>query len=150
MPINRKTLQFVNQTMQPNTSRAILFTSVNLSIDAPRLEDMLAYLQSGLMTWTQFRDKVKKELAVHSFKEFMDKMQPAFFYRLRAGGQITTEDAEGQVYSLDELPHYEFSLEGGPGWTKILINEFPSLHPFAARPYQQSGAFASGRGSGQH
>lgn len=124
--MDRITLQKVNEAMRPNTSRAILFTSVNLSKDAPRLEDMLALLQSG-MSWTKFSNKVKTELAVHSFKEFMEKMKPCFFYRLNRGGEIPQEGNEGQVYSIEELPNYDFSLDGGPGWTKVQITE---SHPF--------------------
>src|SRR5436309_2129578 len=112
--LHRKTLSDVNQAMLPNTGRSILFTTVNLDPQAPRLEDMLAELTSEKLSWTQFNTKVKNELAVHSFEEFLKKLKPCFFYRLVRGGQIEMKGEGNEVFTIDELPKYEFSLDGGP------------------------------------
>src|SRR5689334_11837090 len=76
-------LKAANAAMMGNTNRAILFTTVNLAKDAPRLSDHLSDMQAGLMTWEQFnRDIVREKLTVNSFAEFLEKFQPCFFYRL--------------------------------------------------------------------
>jgi len=172
MPITELELKQANQAMLGNTNRGILFTTVNLSPDAPRLSKMLAYLANGVYTWEEFNSRVKQELTVRSFPEFLDKFKPCFYYRLRppdiiesmsyepesqAAGEMSdaTEDnqdisytesysesegaSEGEsfveeegipaeeeaVFSLGELPYYEFSLEGGPpevGWKRVVID----------------------------
>lgn len=165
MPITENELRRANQAMLGNTNRGILFTTVNLSADAPRLEDMLAHLQAGVLTWEQFNSQVSDKLTVTSFAEFCDKFQPCFYYRLRppveeeeefaeeyedeeeeaeedvvaeeeeaeegAGGDaedeeelVDEEEEEGGAFDIEELPYYEFSLEGGPpeiGWRKVTI-----------------------------
>ncbi|GBC93879.1 hypothetical protein HRbin15_02381 [bacterium HR15] len=152
-------LEYVNQAMLGNTNRAILFTTVNLSPDAPRLSKMLAYLANGVYTWEEFREQVKQQLTVRSFPEFLDKFQPCFYYRLRPpveveaspygtegsddiGYNAEASDAESPVmeegtipdgetlgeeaaFTLEDLPYYEFSLEGGPpelGWKRVVID----------------------------
>lgn len=159
MPITENELRAVNEKMLGNTNRAILFTTVNPSAEAPRLEDMVVQLQAGLFTWEEFYDQVKKKLTVRSFAEFLDKFQPCFYYRLRppeeTGAAEVLEDqgipeetgdegAEGEEmgppageertestaaapseeeegFTLGDLPYYEFSLEGGPGWKKVVV-----------------------------
>ncbi len=175
MPITENELRQANQQMLGNTNRGILFTTVNLSQDAPRLEDMVAYLQAGVLTWEQFYAQVKDKLTVTSFPEFCQKLQPCFYYRLRPpegaieeeaeeefeegeeedlgedeeaapedeaeeesaeeaeAEEVEAEEAEateeevveeGRAFDIEELPYYEFSLEGGPpevGWRKVVI-----------------------------
>lgn len=149
-------LERANQAMLGNTNRAILFTTVNLSPDAPRLSQMLAYLQHGVYTWEEFNAQVKQKLTVSSFAEFLDKFQPCFYYRLRPPmsaeaaveeGESVSEEADVPLegdeevgvessveagaaaeqveFTLEELPYYEFSLEGGPpelGWKRVVID----------------------------
>lgn len=155
MAITPDDLKKANQAMLGNTNRAILFTTVNLSPDAPRLSRMLAYLANGVYTWEEFNAQIKQQLTVRSFAEFLDKFQPCFYYRLRPpasiesaaygnsevtensetsfegeevseGGfhpeAVSTEEAE---FTLEELPYYEFSLEGGPpelGWKRVVVD----------------------------
>jgi hypothetical protein len=179
MPITELELRQANQAMLGNTNRGILFTTVNLSPDAPRLSKMLAYFANGVYTWEEFNSRVKQELTVRSFPEFLDKFKPCFYYRLRPpataesyepesqnagemfdetadnGEKPSTEsysEAEGiaedesfleeagtseietqestpaeeeEAFTLEELPYYEFSLEGGPpelGWKRVVID----------------------------
>ena len=166
MPITENELRKANQAMLGNTNRGILFATVNVSPDAPRLEEMLVRYQAGVLTWEQFNAQIKDKLTVKSFPEFISKFQPCFYYRLRppkevleaeeaaweeapaedapaaeeegeaaaaevepeAEAEETTEavaeDAEDEEFDIDQLPYYEFSLEGGPaeiGWRKVVI-----------------------------
>jgi hypothetical protein len=143
MPITVGELKKANDAMLGNTNRAILFTTVNLAKDAPRLSDMLSDLQAGVYTWEQFRNLVKQKLIVSNFAEFLNKFQPCFFYRLVPSRAATTvdvpsggdaaEDASDEAVDAEvtmgeadspevaeefsvakDLPEYEFSLEGGP------------------------------------
>ncbi len=114
MPITEKELQDANKAMLGNTNRAILFTTVNLSASAPRLEDMLAYLAAGVLTWEQFNAQVKEKLTVRSFAEFIDKFQPCYYYRLRPPeGAVTGEGAEDETAVADVQSEEGVSEEGG-------------------------------------
>ena len=163
MPITENELRGANQAMLGNTNRGLLFATVNVSKDAPRLEEMLARLQAGVVTWEQFSAQVREKLTVKSFPEFITKFQPCFYYRLRPPPGSVAEEEEGEFeaeppaegegvgeseaapeaegepeaeaqaepvegddeeFDIDQLPYYEFSLEGGPrevGWRKVVI-----------------------------
>lgn len=82
MPITPEELKAANADMKGNTARAILFTTVNLSSDAPRLSNHLPDMQAGLYTPDQFRELIRSRFTVRSFQEFLDKFQPCFYYRL--------------------------------------------------------------------
>lgn len=148
--IVRETLIEANSKMLGNTSRALLFTTVSLSEDAPCLSKLLAYLQNGVDTPEAFAQKVRDQLTVRSFQEFIDKFKPCYFYRLRPASESYSDDGEISEEEIDsnlseptegfgdqvdteeeitvaELPYYEFSLEGGPGWRKVFIT---SDHPY--------------------
>lgn len=173
MPITDNELKQSNQSMLGNTNRGILFTTVNLSQDAPRLSQYMAYLQHGVYSFEKFESMIREKLAVRSFSEFLDKFQPCIYYRLvPAAGSVVAGDEDEEEYVVDEesgaaeegneeefeaesaqyeegteesevieseefadadeyrvedLPSYRFSLEGGPGWKKVLID---MNHPF--------------------
>lgn len=82
MPLTKENLIVANAEMLGNTNRGILFTTVNLSKDAPRLSKHLSDMAAGIYTWDQFRTLVKNELTVRSFPEFLEKFRPCFYYRL--------------------------------------------------------------------
>jgi len=114
MPLTKENLDAANTEMMYNTNRGILFTTVNLSKDAPRLSNYLSDMAAGVYTWDQFRNVVKNKLTVRSFPEFLEKFQPCFFYRLSPAKEIadvevpevgTTEEgaeaAEGEAAEQD-------------------------------------------------
>ncbi len=82
MPITVEELKNANAAMMGHTNRGLLFTTVNLSKNAPCLSKHLSDLQAGIYTWDQFRRKVQDELTVTTFPDFLAKFQPCFYYRL--------------------------------------------------------------------
>ena len=121
MPITENELRGANQAMLGNTNRGLLFATVNVSKDAPRLEEMLARLQAGVVTWEQFSAQVREKLTVKSFPEFITKFQPCFYYRLRPPpGSVAEEEGEQRV-----------GLSGRHGLGVVL--EDPSEGPRACR-----------------
>jgi len=87
MPITPEILKAANTAMKGNTSRAILFTTVNLSSDPsqsdpPKLSKFLIDLQAGLQTPAKFSELIQTHLTVKSFQQFLDKFKPCFYYRL--------------------------------------------------------------------
>lgn len=82
MPITPEELKLANADMKGSTNRAILFTTVNLTAEAPRLSAMLPDMQANIYTPEQFLALVRTKFTVKSFQEFLDKFQPCFFYRL--------------------------------------------------------------------
>jgi hypothetical protein len=158
--ISRQTLEEANMKMVGNTSRTILFTTVSLAPESPSLSKLLHYLHHRVDTPATFAEKVRRELTVRSFEEFINKFAPCYFYRLRPAREAALEEAptytdaesylgesadlpteesgdhapaspeEAAEPTLDSLPYYEFSLEGGPesqGWRKVVIT---LDHPF--------------------
>jgi hypothetical protein len=102
MPITVNELKAANDAMLGNTNRGILFTTVNLSREAPRLSEMLSDLQAGVYTWEQFRNLVKQRLTVRSFPDFLDKFQPSFYYRLvPPPDAIVVDTPEGDAAEAD-------------------------------------------------
>lgn len=82
MPISAQNLKDANAEMLGNTNRGILFTTVNLSKEAPRLSNYLSDMAANIYTWDQFREIIQQKFTVKSFPEFLDKFQPCFYYRL--------------------------------------------------------------------
>lgn len=82
MPITPEELKAANNAMKGNTNRAILFTTVNLTTDAPKLSNELPRMMSGYYTPEQFHNEVNKKFTVKSFQEFLNKFKPCFYYRL--------------------------------------------------------------------
>ncbi|MEM0337936.1 MAG: hypothetical protein QW683_08485 [Candidatus Caldarchaeum sp.] len=139
-----ETLREANSKMVGNTSRTLLLTTVSLAEDAPCLSKLLAYLQNGVDTPEAFAQKVREQLTVRSFQEFIDKFKPCYFYRLRPAEEhyeyntesedahtntsdfahedgadgvseaVTESSDTEEAITLGQLPYYEFSLEGGP------------------------------------
>jgi hypothetical protein len=81
--ISRQTLEEANMKMVGNTARTILFTTVSLAPESPSLSKLLHYLHYRVETPATFAEKVRQELTVRSFEEFIDKFAPCYFYRLR-------------------------------------------------------------------
>lgn len=160
MGISTDTILEANKKMLGKTNRCMLFAKVNLDeyLDpdlpeedremTPSLGTMLARIFETPAE--QFIAEVNEKMTVTSFKEFLEKYQPGFYYRVRPGAAAvaaaeetlegetteyvepgTAESAEGEAAeAIDEgpapIPELEFSLEGGPGWKKVAItNEHP-------------------------
>lgn len=95
MPITNDTLLEANRKMLGKTNRAVLFAKVNLDeyLDpeapdeereyTPSLADMLARINDMPGGEEQFLAEVRERLTVTSFREFLDKFQPGFYYRVR-------------------------------------------------------------------
>ncbi len=115
MPITELELKDANAAMLGNTNRGILFTTVNLSKDAPRLSTYLSDLAAGLYTWEQFNNIVKQKLIVKTFPEFLEKFQPCFYYRLsppREMPSVDTGEASAEGDASAEGTDEEVAGEG--------------------------------------
>ena len=153
MPIANETFKEANRKMLGKTNRAILFAKVNMDevLDpdlpeedqemTPSLERMIAAIDN--YSQDAFNSEVMEKLTVTSFKEFLDKFKPGFYYRVAppqsvanaadaydAGGE-EGEGAEG-AEAEDDAPssqQLEFSLEGSvkSGWKKVTIT---TEHPY--------------------
>ena len=151
MPIDNERFKEANRRMLGKTNRAILFAKVNtddiLDPDLPEddqeltpsLERMLAAIDN--YSPEAFNSEVSEKLTVTSFKEFLDKFKPGFYYRVAppraaedaadaydAGG----EAGEGEATAEDDSPtsqQLEFSLDGSvkSGWKKVTITP---EHPY--------------------
>ena len=92
MPLTKANLEAANSEMMGNTNRGVLFTTVNLSKDTPRLSNFLSDMAAGIYTWDQFRNVVRNKLTVRSFPEFLEKFQPCFYYRLSPPKETASVD----------------------------------------------------------
>lgn len=157
MPITNDTILEANRKMLGKTNRAVLFAKVNLDeyLDpdlpeedresTPSLADLLARIDD--ISEEQFLAEVRQRLTVTSFRDFLDKFQPGFYYRVRPprtsdeAAALAEEDifdvggedeagpqqaaaAAGEAETSDEpapVPELEFDLEGGAGWKKVRI-----------------------------
>jgi hypothetical protein len=152
MPMSTETILEANRKMLGKTNRAILFAKANLDewLDpdvpeedreyTPTLATMLANINE--MSEEQFLSQVRDKLTVTSFREFLDKFQPGFYYRVAPGAPAAAGDGSGEVLDAGEgtetadaategtvvgtalgapPPTLEFSLEGGPGFKKVRI-----------------------------
>ena len=92
MPIDNDKFKEANRRMLGKTNRAILFAKVNMDevLDpdlpeedqemTPSLERMLASIDN--YSEDAFINEVTEKLTVTSFKEFLDKFKPGFYYRV--------------------------------------------------------------------
>ena len=135
MPITNETILEANRKMLGKTNRAILFARVNMDeyLDpelppeeremTPSLETMLPRINDT--SEEQFIAEVRENLTVTSFREFLDKFQPGFYYRVagpRSAGNGQEDGAETDgAGQASNAPGLEFSLEGGAGWKKVRI-----------------------------
>lgn len=113
MPITRQELADANAAMLGNTNRGILFTTVNLAKDAPRLSAYLSDYVAGIYTWEEFRNRVQQKLVVKTFAEFLDKFQPCFFYRLAPAREPVNVDLGGGDSQEGESEEAEEAVEAG-------------------------------------
>ena len=135
MPITNETILEANRKMLGKTNRAILFARVNMDehLDpelppeerelTPSLATMLARINDT--SEEQFIAEVRENLTVTSFREFLDKFQPGFYYRV-AGPRAVDGQEEGGTEAdgasqESNAPGLEFSLEGGGSWQKVRI-----------------------------
>src|SRR2546421_9302283 len=93
MPITNETIVEANSKMLGKTNRAVLFASVNLDQhldpevpsedleETPSLASMLAKINE--VSEEEFLSEVQQKLTVTSFKDFLEKFQPGFYYRVR-------------------------------------------------------------------
>ena len=141
MPITNDTILEANRKMLGKTNRAVLFAKVNLDeyLDpdaseqereaTPSLENMLSRVNDT--SEEQFMSEVREKLTVTSFREFLDKFQPGFYYRVAAPKTqaVASADDQGEAAGTDAnaAPQLEFSLEGGAGWKKVRVT---SDHPY--------------------
>ena len=136
MPITNETILEANRKMLGKTNRAVLFARVNLDdyLDpdvpeadresTPSLGEMLSRINET--SEEQFLSEVRERLTVTSFREFLEKFQPGFYYRVRPS-QAPAEEGDGEAAPGGGQPDLEFSLEGGPGWKKVRIT---ADHPY--------------------
>ena len=112
MPITEVELKEANAAMLGNTNRGILFTTVNLSKDAPRLSNYLSDLAAGLYTWEQFNNIVKQKFIVKTFPEFLDKFQPCFYYRLSPPREpVSVEIADAEPGAADNVEEVDATAD---------------------------------------
>ena len=137
MPITNETILEANRKMLGKTNRAILFARVNVDeyldpeVDAndreltPSLANMLPRINDT--SEEQFIAEVRENLTVTSFREFLDKFQPGFYYRVAPQKQVAGQEEENGAAQASGAPGLEFSLEGGAGWKKVRIT---TDHPY--------------------
>jgi hypothetical protein len=99
--ISRQTLEEANMKMVGNTARTILFTTVSLAPESPSLSKLLHYLHYRVETPATFAEKVRQELTVRSFEEFIDKFAPCYFYRLRPAHEPVEAEQFSDTDSMD-------------------------------------------------
>ncbi len=105
MPITNETILEANRKMLGKTNRAILFARVNMDehLDpelpleerelTPSLETMLARINDT--SEEQFIAEVRENLTVTSFREFLDKFQPGFYYRVAGPRAVEGQEEDG-------------------------------------------------------
>ncbi|MBC8103161.1 MAG: hypothetical protein H7Z41_11295 [Cytophagales bacterium] len=137
MPITNDTIIEANQKMLGKTNRTILFARVNLDefVDpdapegerqlTPSLAEMLARINET--SEEQFLSELRERLTVTSFRDFLDKFQPGFYYRVRPPKETADTSGGEDGATPSGSPELEFSLEGGIGWKKVRIT---SDHPY--------------------
>ena len=111
MPITNDTILEANRKMLGKTNRAVLFAKVNLDeyLDpdvaederelTPSLGNMLARINDT--SEEQFLTEVREKLTVTSFREFLEKFQPGFYYRVRPAQAATAEGGENAEETFD-------------------------------------------------
>ena len=161
MPITQDNIKEANRKMLGKTNRTILFARVNndeyLDPDLPEKDQQMTPSLAAMLPRImeepaeKFIAEVRENLTVTNFREFLEKFQPGFYYRVAptqaaatpVGGDTISADAVEGAESADgeesaapveaeeqgAIPKLQFSLEGGKQWKKVNIT---MEHPYIA------------------